>query len=150
MVILSQPSGVKLDKPVIDKTTTQAVFAALLISTLGPDCRCNYVDIGIYHCNSFHDDVIKWKHYRALLVICAGNHRSPVNSPQKVQWRGALMFPLIPHQMETFSALLALCAGNSPVTGESPFQKPVMQSFDVFFDLSLNKQLSKQSWGWWF
>ena len=44
------------------------------------------------------------------------------------QWR---------HQMETFSALLAICAGNSPVP-------------DVFFDLRLNKRLSKQSWGWWF
>ena len=52
--------------------------------------------------------------------------------------------------METFSALLALCAGNSPVTGEFPAQKPVTQSFDVFFDRRLNKQLSKQSWGWWF
>ena len=36
--------------------------------------------------------------------------------------------------METFSALLALCAGNSPVTGESSTQKPVTRSFDVFFD----------------
>ena len=54
------------------------------------------------------------------------------------------------HQMETFSALLALCAGNSPVTGEFPSQRPVTQSFDVFFDLRLNKRLSKQSWGWWF
>ena len=51
------------------------------------------------------------------------------------------------HQMETFSALLALCAGNSPVTGEFPAQRPVTQSFDVFFDLHLNKRLSKQSWG---
>ena len=53
-------------------------------------------------------------------------------------------------QMETFSALLALCAGNSPVTGEFPSQRPVTRSFDVFFDLHLNKRLSKQSWGWWF
>ena len=52
--------------------------------------------------------------------------------------------------MESFSALLALCAGNSPVTGEFPAQRPVTRSFDVFFDLRLNKQLSKQSWGWWF
>ena len=50
------------------------------------------------------------------------------------------------HRMETFSALLAICAGNSPVTGEFPTQR----SFDVFFDLGLNKRLSKQSWGWWF
>ena len=54
------------------------------------------------------------------------------------------------HQMETFSALLALCAGNSPVPGEFPAQRPVRRSFDVFFDLRPNKRLSKQSWGWWF
>ena len=52
--------------------------------------------------------------------------------------------------MEAFSALLVLCAGNSPVTGEFPAQRPVRPSFDIFFDLCLNKQLSKQSWGWWF
>ena len=51
--------------------------------------------------------------------------------------------------METFSASLAICAGNSPVTGEFPTQKSVTRSFDVFFDLRLNKRLSKQSWGWW-
>ena len=54
------------------------------------------------------------------------------------------------HQMETFSALLAICAGNSPVPGEFLAQRPVTWSFDVFFDLHLNKRLSKQSWGWWF
>ena len=42
--------------------------------------------------------------------------------------------------METFSALLALCGGNSPVTGKFPSQRPVMRSFDIFFDLRLNKQ----------
>ena len=42
--------------------------------------------------------------------------------------------------METFSALLAICAG----------QRPVTRSFDVFFDLRPNKRLSKQWWGWWF
>ena len=47
--------------------------------------------------------------------------------------------------MEAFSALLALRAGNSPVTAEFPAQRPVMQGFDAFFDLVLNKQLSKQS-----
>ena len=47
--------------------------------------------------------------------------------------------------METFFALLAFCAGNSPVSGEFPAQGPVTQSSDVFFDLRLNKPLSKQS-----
>ena len=48
------------------------------------------------------------------------------------------------HQMETISALLALCAWNSPVTGEVSAQRPVTRSFDVIFDLRLNKRLSKQ------
>ena len=51
--------------------------------------------------------------------------------------------------METFSALLAICAGNSPVSGEFPAQRPVTRSFEVFFDLHLVKRLSKHSRGWW-
>ena len=54
------------------------------------------------------------------------------------------------HQMETFSELLALCAGNSPVTGEFPTQRPMTRGFDAFLNLRLNKRLSKQSLGWWF
>ena len=54
------------------------------------------------------------------------------------------------HQMETFSALLTLCVGNWPVTGESPSQRPATRSFDGFFDLRLNKRLSKQRWDRWF
>ena len=52
--------------------------------------------------------------------------------------------------METFSTSLAVCVGNSPVISEFPAKRPMTQSFDVFFDLRLNKRLSKQSWGWWF
>ena len=51
--------------------------------------------------------------------------------------------------MKIFFALLAICAGNSPVTGEFPAQRPVTLRFDAFFDLCLNKRLSK-SRGWWF
>ena len=57
-----------------------------------------------------HDDVIKWKHFSRHWPFVRGIHRSPVNSPHKGQWCGALIF---------------------------------------FFDLHLNKRLSKQSWGWW-
>ena len=39
------------------------------------------------------------------------------------------------HQMKTFSVLLALCAWNSPVTGEFPTQRPVTRTFGVFFAL---------------
>ena len=42
--------------------------------------------------------------------------------------------------MEILFALLALCAGNSPVTGEFPSQRPVTRIFGVFFNLRLNKR----------
>ena len=45
------------------------------------------------HC--WHDDVIKWKHFPRYWPFVRGIHRSPVNSPHKGQWRGALMFSLI-------------------------------------------------------
>ena len=53
------------------------------------------------------------------------------------------------HHMETFSALLTLCAGNSPIAGEFPSRRPVTRSFDFFY-LGLNKRLSKHSRCWWF
>ena len=43
------------------------------------------------------------------------------------------------HQIETFSVLLALCVGNSPVTREFPSHRPVTWSFDVFFDYPSTK-----------
>ena len=43
------------------------------------------------------------------------------------------------------SALLSLCERNPPFTGGFPSQRPVTRSFDVFFDLHLDKWLSKQS-----
>ena len=67
--------------------------------------------------------------------------KSPASGLLAAWWR---------HQMETFSALLAICAGNSPVPGEFLAHRPVTRSFDVYFDLSPNKRLSKQLWGWWF
>ena len=54
------------------------------------------------------------------------------------------------HQMETFSALLALYEVNPLVTSGFPSQRLVMWRFDVFFDLCLNKWLSKQSRRGWF
>ena len=44
---------------------------------------------------SLGDDVIKWKHFPRYWPYVRGIHRTPVNSPHKGQWRGALMFSLI-------------------------------------------------------
>ena len=88
--------------------------------------------------------------------VSLGKTWSTRNWVEKCYWfmeLGKIPGPLRPwwrHQMETFSALLAICARNSTVPGEFPAQRPVTRSFDVFFDLRLNKRLSKQSLGWWF
>ena len=73
--------------------------------------------------------------YKWTMLIRADSGNCP-STGNHAWWR---------HQMETFSALLAICAGNSPVTGEFPAQRPVTRSFGVFFYLRLNKRLSKQS-----
>ena len=54
------------------------------------------------------------------------------------------------HHFKTFSVLLDHWARNSSVTAEFPSQRPVTQSFDVFFYLSPNKRVSKQPRHWWF
>ena len=44
---------------------------------------------------TFHDDDVKWEHFPRYWPFVWGSHRSPVNSPHKSQWRGALIFSLI-------------------------------------------------------
>ena len=63
------------------------------------------------------------------------------------QWNRGIIWH---HQMETFSALLALCEGIHQSLVVFPSQRPVTRSFDIFFDLCLNKRLSKHSRCWWF
>ena len=81
---------------------------------------------------------IEWVAYLVNVNI-QNDHQLMIN---KISWWR--------HQMENFSALLTICAGNSPVPGEFPAKRPVTRSFDVFFGLRLNTRLSTQSWGWWF
>ena len=107
-----------------------------------------YVQNIARHMHTAHDTIMFHPHPLLLLHGHWGHY--PMTAPVPVKqhiyiyihntwWR---------HQMETFSALLAICAENSPVPCEFPAQRPVMRSFDVFFDLRLNKRLSKQWWGW--
>ena len=64
----------------------------------------------------------------------------------KVHTRNIMMTP----SNGNIFRVTGLCAGNSPVSGEFPSQRPVTRSFNIFFDLCMNKWLSKQSWGSWF
>ena len=71
----------------------------------------------------FRDKDITVSQYASIEAI---SHR--MTSNELTWWR---------HQMEKFSALLALCVGKSPATDEIPAQRPVTRSFDVFVDLCL-------------
>ena len=62
---------------------------------------------------------------------------------QNIYQGGQISFPRWRHQMETFSALLALCEGNPPVTGGFPSNRPVTWNLS-FFDVLLNKRLNNQ------
>ena len=88
--------------------------------------------------------VKKWLCYsghRVALVV----HRAQKSVPDSAgEWP-----TFLPPPLESCSGT-ANADGPRLVTGELPAQRPVTQSFDVFFDLCLNKWLSKQSCGWWF
>ena len=77
----------------------------------------------------------------AVVSYSNWDHQLPLYYSANPRWWAV---PWWRHQKETFSALLAFCAG------EFPAQRPVTRSFRVFFDMRLNKLLSKQSWEWWF
>ena len=70
---------------------------AMAWSILTSHQRCSVAFTGEQsHMNcSWHDDVIKWKHFQRYWPYVRGIHRSPVNSPHKGQGRGVLMFSLI-------------------------------------------------------
>ena len=63
--------------------------------TLSEHCCLWFKQMFLEHSPTLHDDVIKWKHFPRYWPCVRGIHRSPVNSPHKGQWRGALIFSLI-------------------------------------------------------
>ena len=70
------------------------IISALLICEMGPNGSMYYVGQHVWMPKG-HADVIKWKHFPRYWPFVRGIHRSPLNSPHKGQWRGALMFSLI-------------------------------------------------------
>ena len=109
-------------------------------------------------CN--HDDVIKWKHFPRHWPFVRGIHRSPVNSPHKGQWRGALMFTLIcaringwvnTREAGDLRRYRAHCDVIVMISGRHycGASAPMTESSEIFY-LRLNKRLSQETWGWWF
>ena len=80
------------------------VLKLILVSKRSPNGISSVMWITLYTGHSrvtacavllYHNNVIKWKHFPRYWSFVRGIHRSPVNSPHKGQWRGALMFSLI-------------------------------------------------------
>ena len=94
-------------------------------------------------------DVIVINHRVKYLRYCQ-TIKQFLFSPYLIRWSQVRHASWWRHQMKTFSAILAICAGNSLVPGEYSAQRPVTRSFDVLFYLHPNKRLSKQWLGWWF
>ena len=83
-----------------------------------------HTNISRHYSNSVHAAL--WRFVSGDLLKKESSQRHDM--AVKTWWR---------HQVGTFSTLPTFCAGNSPVTGEFPAQKPVTRIFDVFFDLCL-------------
>ena len=99
---------------------------SVMVSLVFSVCPCKYIYIKLATSLMTH-------HWSSYIITFLWN-------------TNALVLATLCHQMETLSALLALCEGNPPVIS----QRPVTRSFVVFFDLRLNKRLSKQSRRQWF
>ena len=62
----------------------------------------------------------------------------------------SMLFPMMTSSNGNIFRVTGPLCGEFTGPGEFPTQRPVTRSFDVYFDLRLNKRLYKQSWGWWF
>ena len=80
----------------------------------------------------------KWRHYVLFLFTTV--------SGVDIQ---CIQYMMTSSNGNIFRVTGPLC-GEFTGPGEFPTQRPVTRSFDVYFDLRLNKRLSKQPWGWWF
>ena len=75
--------------PYLRRTVTGSIISGVVVAADGDVAMVTVVG------TLMHDDVIKWKHFPRYWPFVRGIHRSPVNSPHKGQWRGALMFSCI-------------------------------------------------------
>ena len=78
-----------------DNYSGRASVASLALEQSCYQPSAREVTLRKLYIKTHHDDVIKWKHFPRYWPFVRGIHRSPVNSPHKGQWRGALMFTLI-------------------------------------------------------
>ena len=84
-------------------------------------------------------------YWREVPIDETSRDTKPLSEPIISQGSILLCLPWLRHQMKTFPLYWPLCEGYPTVTGGFPSQRPVSWSLDIFFDLCLNKRLSKQS-----
>ena len=100
-------------------------------------CRCSSLSS---HHHRWRESTRPTSWWMVTVTVCINSGKRPAGCPDCASSSILdIHYPWWHHQMETFSALLAIGVGNSPVIGEFPTQRPVTQCFDVFFDLCLNK-----------
>ena len=104
------------------------------------------------------ENVFIWWHHQ-FITYCLTFEKSTVTLPSFHDYISELPtcvlvltdwdpFMMTPSNGNIFRVIGPLC-GEFTGPGEFPAQRPVTRSFDVFFDLRLNKRLSKLPWGWW-
>ena len=115
---------------VLSYTTIQLIYMNTKINT-------NYISLKLRHMR------IRWKQHDEIVKpsIQLKDKSKDVNN--------ILLIMMTSSNGNIFRVTGPLC-GEFTGPGEFPAQRPVTQSFDVFFHLRLNKRLSKQPWGWWF
>ena len=104
ITILNQPrptdsADINTRMQLSDTSSIQPMHGGFLLVSSGSK-ELNWTQTNFYSTHAldgtkrYHDDVIKWKHFPRYWAFVRGIHRSPVKSPNKGQWRGALMFSL--------------------------------------------------------
>ena len=100
---------------------------------------------GLHWAWKITEDMAQWVSITQLYSVYLGLY---IHSG--ISYRKIYTVPWLCHDMETLSPLLALCEGNPLVTSGFPSQMARMESFDIFFVVSLNKLLNKQLSCQWF
>ena len=128
--------GVDLNLNLLYSTPTDEVISQLVIlltETLSITKPRPYQTLGIYYDPHYHrSGKVRWSRRNIVQGWLPSEYSMMTSSNGNI-----------------FRVTGPLC-GEFTGPGEFPTQRPVTRSFDVFFDLRLNKRLSKQPWGWWF
>ena len=102
-----------------------------------------FVQIGY---NGKSTTLVIWRHVQYSTV----HPRNILTFHASLSYVVAVIFPMVTSSNGNIFRVTGPLCGEFTGPGEFPTQRPVTRSFDVFFDLRLNKRLSKQPWGWWF